>query len=79
MAEVQVSMTELRQNLGELFNRAAFGDDLIVLVSQGKVNPSNCIDTNFGLKLVLREPDSLTLGNVAPTTDDDHCADPVAL
>jgi prevent-host-death family protein len=34
--EIQVTMTELRQNLGSLINQAAFGNALIVLISHGK-------------------------------------------
>jgi prevent-host-death family protein len=36
MSELQVSMTELRQNLGTLVNRAAYGGGRIVLVSHGQ-------------------------------------------
>ena len=36
MAEFQVSMTALRQNLGNLVNRAAYGGERIVLVSHGE-------------------------------------------
>ena len=36
MAEFQVSMTALRQNLGDLVNRAAYGGERIVLVSHGE-------------------------------------------
>jgi prevent-host-death family protein len=36
MKEVQVTMTELRQELGELVNRAAYGGEWIVLVSHGQ-------------------------------------------
>jgi prevent-host-death family protein len=36
MSEIQVSMTELRQRLGTLVNRAAYGGERIVLVSRGE-------------------------------------------
>jgi len=36
MREIQVSMTELRQRLGTLVNRAAYGGERIVLVSRGE-------------------------------------------
>jgi len=36
MTEVQVTMTELRKNLGALINRAAYGREPIVLVSHGQ-------------------------------------------
>jgi prevent-host-death family protein len=36
MDEIQVSMTALRQNLGDLVNRAAYGGERIVLVSRGE-------------------------------------------
>jgi prevent-host-death family protein len=36
MDETQVSMTALRQNLGDLVNRAAYGGERIVLVSHGE-------------------------------------------
>ena len=36
MDEIQVSMTALRQNLGDLVNRAAYGGERIVLVSHGE-------------------------------------------
>ena len=36
MAEVKVSLTDLRQNLAHLINRASYGGDRIVLVSHGE-------------------------------------------
>ena len=36
MSEIQVSMTELRQRLGSLVNRAAYGGERIVLLSRGE-------------------------------------------
>jgi prevent-host-death family protein len=36
MGEIRVSMTALRQNLGDLVNRAAYGGERIVLVSRGE-------------------------------------------
>ena len=36
MKEIQVSMTELRQSLGTLVNRAAYGGEWIILVSHGE-------------------------------------------
>ena len=36
MNEIQVTMTELRQSLGRLVNRAAFGGERIVLVAHGE-------------------------------------------
>jgi prevent-host-death family protein len=36
MGEIRVSMTTLRQNLGDLVNRAAYGGERIVLVSRGE-------------------------------------------
>ena len=36
MGEIQVSMTTLRQSLGDLVNRAAYGGERIVLVSRGE-------------------------------------------
>jgi len=36
MGEIQVSMTKLRQSLGRLVNRAAYGGERIVLVSRGE-------------------------------------------
>jgi prevent-host-death family protein len=36
MSEIQVSMTDLRQKLGDLVNRAAYGGERIVLVSRGE-------------------------------------------
>jgi prevent-host-death family protein len=36
VAETRVSMTDLRQNLGTLVNRAAYGSERIVLVSHGE-------------------------------------------
>jgi prevent-host-death family protein len=35
MSEIEVSMTELRQNLGDLVNRAAYGER-VILVSRGQ-------------------------------------------
>jgi prevent-host-death family protein len=36
MSEIQVSMTDLRQKLGDLVNRAAYGGERIVLISRGE-------------------------------------------
>jgi prevent-host-death family protein len=36
MNETQVSMTDLRQNLATLINRAAYGGERIVLISHGE-------------------------------------------
>ncbi len=36
MSEIQVSLTELRQSLGNLVNRAAYGGERIVLVAHGE-------------------------------------------
>lgn len=36
MSEIEVTMTELRQDLGHLVNRAAYGGDRIVLVAHGQ-------------------------------------------
>ena len=36
MNEIEVTMTELRQDLGHLVNRAAYGGDRIVLVAHGQ-------------------------------------------
>ncbi len=36
MGEIRVSMTELRQDLGDLVNRAAYRGEQIVLVSHGQ-------------------------------------------
>jgi prevent-host-death family protein len=36
MSEIQVSMTDLRQNLGDLVNRAAYGGERVILVSRGQ-------------------------------------------
>jgi prevent-host-death family protein len=36
MVETTVTMTELRQNLGEFVNRAAYGDERIVLHAHGQ-------------------------------------------
>jgi prevent-host-death family protein len=36
MDETTVTMTELRQNLGEIVNRAAYGDERIVLHAHGQ-------------------------------------------
>lgn len=36
MSEIQVSMTELRQSLGNLVNRAAYGGERIVLIAHGE-------------------------------------------
>lgn len=36
MNEIQISMSKLRQNLGSLVNRAAFGGEYIILVSHGE-------------------------------------------
>jgi prevent-host-death family protein len=36
MVETAVTMTELRQNLGEFVNRAAYGDERIVLHAHGQ-------------------------------------------
>jgi prevent-host-death family protein len=36
MAETRVSMSELRQRLGDLVNRAAYGGERIVLVAHGQ-------------------------------------------
>lgn len=36
MSEIQVSMSKLRQNLGSLVNRAAYGGEHIVLVAHGE-------------------------------------------
>lgn len=36
MGEIRVSMSELRQSLGDLVNRAAYGGERIVLVSRGE-------------------------------------------
>jgi prevent-host-death family protein len=35
MSNIEVTMTQLRQGLGELVNRAAFGGERIILVSHG--------------------------------------------
>jgi prevent-host-death family protein len=36
VSDIRVSMTDLRQKLGDLVNRAAYGGDRIVLVSRGQ-------------------------------------------
>ncbi len=36
MDEIRVSMSELRQRLGDLVNRAAYGGERIILVSRGE-------------------------------------------
>ncbi len=36
MREIQVTMTELRQSLGNLVNRAAYGGEQIVLIAHGE-------------------------------------------
>ena len=36
MAEIEVTMTELKRSLGDLVNRAAYGREWIVLVSHGR-------------------------------------------
>jgi prevent-host-death family protein len=36
MSEIQVSMSKLRQNLGSLVNRAAYGGERVVLVAHGE-------------------------------------------
>ncbi len=36
MSEIEVTMTELKQSLGELVNRVAYGQDWVVLVAHGK-------------------------------------------
>lgn len=36
MHEIQVSMSKLRQNLGSLVNRAAYGGERIILVAHGE-------------------------------------------
>lgn len=35
MSHIEVTMTELRQGLGELVNRAAYGGERVILVSRG--------------------------------------------
>ena len=35
MSETTISLTELKQNLGEIVNRAAFGKERIILLSRG--------------------------------------------
>jgi prevent-host-death family protein len=36
MNEIQVNMSDLRQQLGELVNRAAYGGERIILISHGQ-------------------------------------------
>lgn len=36
MSETAISLTELKQNLGEVVNRAAYGNERIILLSRGK-------------------------------------------
>ena len=36
MGDIQVSMTTLRQNLGDLVDRVAYGGECVVLVSRGE-------------------------------------------
>jgi prevent-host-death family protein len=36
MNEIQISMSELRQHLGDLVNRAAYGRERVILVSHGQ-------------------------------------------
>lgn len=36
MSEIQVSMTKLRHNLGDLVNRASYGGERIILMSRGE-------------------------------------------
>ena len=36
MSKIQVSMTDLRQKLGDLVNRVAYGGERIVLISRGE-------------------------------------------
>ena len=36
MAEIEVTMTELKRSLGDLVNRAAYGHDWVVLVAHGR-------------------------------------------
>jgi prevent-host-death family protein len=36
MSETTISLTELKQNLGEVVNRAAYGNERIILLSRGK-------------------------------------------
>ncbi|MEJ2748172.1 MAG: type II toxin-antitoxin system Phd/YefM family antitoxin [Anaerolineae bacterium] len=35
MSETAISLTELKQNLGEVVNRAAYGNERIILLSRG--------------------------------------------
>jgi prevent-host-death family protein len=58
MSEIQVSMTELRQDLGRLVNRAAYGGDRIVLVSHGE--PKAAIVGVADLERLKRVCDEMT-------------------
>ncbi len=52
MAEIKVTMTELKRSLGDLVNRAAYGREWIVLVSHGR--PKAAIVSIEDLELLRR-------------------------
>ena len=52
MAEIEVTMTELKRSLGDLVNRAAYGREWIVLVSHGR--PKAAIVSIEDLELLRR-------------------------
>ncbi len=52
MAEIQVTMTELKRSLGELVNRAAYGREWVVLVAHGR--PKAAIVSMEDLEMLRR-------------------------
>lgn len=65
MNEIQVTMTELRQSLGRLVNRAAYGGERIVLVAHG--TPKAAIISVEDLQHLKQLSDAL-IGQSGPYT-----------
>lgn len=53
MSEIQVSMTKLRHNLGDLVNRASYGGERVIVMSRGE--PKAAI---IGIEELLRLEES---------------------
>jgi prevent-host-death family protein len=59
MREIQISMSELRQNLGSFVNRVAYGGDRIILVAHGEPKAAIISIEDLGrLQQLSHEPET---------------------
>ncbi len=73
MGQVEVTMTELRQGLGELVNRAAYGGEHVVLMAHGA--PKAAIVSIEDLRLLSRIRDQ----EASPSDDTNSLSERYAL